>query len=581
LTVPAAGAVAVIAGTTLRAVATDEGAFALEPITSTTGQLILSLDGDGDGAVELSRALDFSAWNIGPNHETSLGSISLRATATITGTVLLPAASAASSAGSTVFVPGLPLATITSDTGAFVLGGVPEGTFTLAAAHTGYVTARLEGLAARAAEVLELAPISLRVGQAQPATLSGAVALVPAGDLTTVTVTLLGVAGTTPLTSDGTFSLSAAPGAVTVLVQAPGYSDGVLANVLAAGGTTVDLGTVRLTAGSATFDAGSVSTGTDPLCGNGLVDPGEGCDDGNRLSSDGCSAGCTLETQVGGGRGCLDATPVRLVPIAGGQQGALLQASGTQTGDLSSSCTLAGTQTFALQLSGRARVSAASSVRVSMRGPQCTIDELVCGDTVTTGVLERGEHVLAVLTGGGTPKIQLSVSPVKTTSWCGDGIVDGSEECDDGNASEFDGCTSTCALKVQTPSATCLDASLLTLSPTGAGTYGARFSSSGSQTGDALSRPSCFPAATRTNIFQVELTAPGALRVDVTSGATELAIGIFSGTCQASTQRACEHVAGFGGQFAEVSMLAKGRYRVVISASDTNFFTDGHVSVQY
>ena len=274
LTVPAAGAVAVIAGTTLRAVATDEGAFALEPITSTTGQLILSLDVDGDGAVELSRALDFSAWNIGPNHETSLGSISLRSTATITGTVLLPAASAASSAGSTVFVPGLPLATITSDTGAFVLSGVPEGTFSLAAAHTGYVTARLEGHAARAAEVLELAPISLSVGQPQPATLKGTVALVPAGDLTTVTVTLLGVAGTTPLASNGAFSLSAAPGAVTVVVQAPGYSDGVLANVLAGGGTTVDLGTVRLTAGSYAFDAGTVPTATDPLCGNGLVDPG-------------------------------------------------------------------------------------------------------------------------------------------------------------------------------------------------------------------------------------------------------------------------------------------------------------------
>jgi len=248
---------------------------------------------------------------------------------------------------------------------------------------------------------------------------------------------------------------------------------------------------------------------------------------------------------------------------------------------LSSSCTLAGTQTFALQLTGRARVTAASSVRVSMRGPQCTIDELVCGDSLTTGVLERGEHVLAVLTGGGTPQIQVSVSPVKTSSWCGDGTVDVAEECDDGNASEFDGCTSTCALKVQTPSATCLDASVLTLSPTGSRTYGAKFSSSGYPTGDVLSRPSCFPTATRTNIFELELTAPGSLRVDVTSGATELAIGISSGTCQASTELSCAHATGFGGQFAEVPALAKGRYRVVISASDANYFTDGHVSVQY
>jgi cysteine-rich repeat protein len=31
------------------------------------------------------------------------------------------------------------------------------------------------------------------------------------------------------------------------------------------------------------------------LCGNASLDPGEQCDDGNLLSSDGCSATCTLE----------------------------------------------------------------------------------------------------------------------------------------------------------------------------------------------------------------------------------------------------------------------------------------------
>jgi cysteine-rich repeat protein len=31
-------------------------------------------------------------------------------------------------------------------------------------------------------------------------------------------------------------------------------------------------------------------------CGDGIVDPGEGCDDGNTVSGDGCSATCTVET---------------------------------------------------------------------------------------------------------------------------------------------------------------------------------------------------------------------------------------------------------------------------------------------
>jgi len=31
------------------------------------------------------------------------------------------------------------------------------------------------------------------------------------------------------------------------------------------------------------------------ICGNGVVDPGEECDDGNLLDGDGCSANCTVE----------------------------------------------------------------------------------------------------------------------------------------------------------------------------------------------------------------------------------------------------------------------------------------------
>src|SRR5262245_35549670 len=33
-----------------------------------------------------------------------------------------------------------------------------------------------------------------------------------------------------------------------------------------------------------------------PACGDGTVDPGEQCDDGNRMSSDGCSSECVLES---------------------------------------------------------------------------------------------------------------------------------------------------------------------------------------------------------------------------------------------------------------------------------------------
>jgi cysteine-rich repeat protein len=39
----------------------------------------------------------------------------------------------------------------------------------------------------------------------------------------------------------------------------------------------------------------------EPYCGDGLVDPGEACDDGNNASNDGCSSTCTVEPVCGDG----------------------------------------------------------------------------------------------------------------------------------------------------------------------------------------------------------------------------------------------------------------------------------------
>jgi len=48
---------------------------------------------------------------------------------------------------------------------------------------------------------------------------------------------------------------------------------------------------------------GSVTpdTGTDPVCGDSRLDPGEQCDDGNTVDGDGCSATCMREAYCGDG----------------------------------------------------------------------------------------------------------------------------------------------------------------------------------------------------------------------------------------------------------------------------------------
>jgi cysteine-rich repeat protein len=43
-------------------------------------------------------------------------------------------------------------------------------------------------------------------------------------------------------------------------------------------------------------EGGTGGTGSNPVCGNGVVETGETCDDGNTVSGDGCSATCQVET---------------------------------------------------------------------------------------------------------------------------------------------------------------------------------------------------------------------------------------------------------------------------------------------
>ena len=42
--------------------------------------------------------------------------------------------------------------------------------------------------------------------------------------------------------------------------------------------------------------ADGVCLAPDTNCGNGMIESGEGCDDGNNINGDGCSNGCTKET---------------------------------------------------------------------------------------------------------------------------------------------------------------------------------------------------------------------------------------------------------------------------------------------
>jgi cysteine-rich repeat protein len=90
---------------------------------------------------------------------------------------------------------------------------------------------------------------------------------------------------TSTTTSDGGDATSGTTGATTDPSGSDSDSEGT---------TSADTTTTTTTGGLSDSGEDTGSTGGDGICGDGLLDPGEDCDDGNDLEGDGCEPDCTL-----------------------------------------------------------------------------------------------------------------------------------------------------------------------------------------------------------------------------------------------------------------------------------------------
>lgn len=138
-----------------------------------------------------------------------------------------------------------------------------------------------------------------------------------------------------------------------------------------------------------TFDATIPDGGTGPVCGNGTLEPGEMCDDGNTAAGDGCAPNCSREAYCGDG-------------ATGGAE--VCDDSNNRSGDGCRS--------------------------------DCASDES-CGN---------GIHDTAV---GEVCDGTLNCSADCTTvTGCGDGTMVDPETCDDSNTDRWDGCDAACRTEI-------------------------------------------------------------------------------------------------------------------------------------
>lgn len=162
------------------------------------------------------------------------------------------------------------------------------------------------------------------------------------------------------------------------------------------------------------------------LCGNGIVETGEQCDDANNINDDSCTNACTLPVQDTCGDGVVD-------------EGEACDDANDVNGDgCENDCTLT--------------IATTCGDGVVDPGEQCDDGNTENGDEClnTCQVADCGDGILQV----GVEECDdgnkdnndtcLTDCTLNVPDTCGNGSLDGDEECDDGNDINQDACTNAC-----------------------------------------------------------------------------------------------------------------------------------------
>src|SRR5512133_920460 len=207
---------------------------------------------------------------------------------------------------------------------------------------------------------------------------------------------------------------------------------------------------IEIGRGGSPTSTGGAFTQEPPECGNGKQEQGEACDDGNQDSGDGCSFDCANREE-----GYVCAEPgkaCRLSQVCGDKI-----ISGTENCDDGNTSSDDG-------CSDDCHVEIDSGWTCPVAGARCIAakcgDGLVVGaETCDDGNQDSGDGCSATCSvesaGIGERDAWVCPAPGEACQHtvCGDGKVEGTEPCDDGNNDSGDGCTPACRKEPSCPPA--------------------------------------------------------------------------------------------------------------------------------
>jgi fibro-slime domain-containing protein len=212
-----------------------------------------------------------------------------------------------------------------------------------------------------------------------------------------------------------------------------------------------------------------------PECGDGVRNPGEQCDDKNKVSGDGCSSACQVES----GYDCALEPSVCVKPVCGNGQveaGEKCDDGNQNASDGCNACNV--TNGWVCPSPGAACLTkCGDGLKLGIEG--CDDGNKVSGDGCNAAcIVEPGykcpnqnQVCVASVCGDGSkdagegcddgnkvaadgcgptcqPEPTVTVGPNPSVAVaCGDGLKVGAEQCDDGNTADGDGCDSDCLIE--------------------------------------------------------------------------------------------------------------------------------------